>query len=95
MEDFPFTLFPRVTFVKMVGLDMLSSDVTLSMDWLHAWYVFIDDRIRMVRSQFPYEPMTRVKDIEFKTPPLESVPVVNEFLEVLPDGLPVFLLREK
>ncbi|WMV38160.1 hypothetical protein MTR67_031545 [Solanum verrucosum] len=32
--------------------------------------------------------LVRVRDMDFKTPTLESVPVVNEFLEVFPDDLP-------
>uniref|UniRef100_M0ZUK5 Gag-pol protein n=1 Tax=Solanum tuberosum TaxID=4113 RepID=M0ZUK5_SOLTU len=32
--------------------------------------------------------LVRVRDVDFETPSLESVPIVNEFLEVFPEDLP-------
>ena len=32
--------------------------------------------------------IVRVQDLDFKIPPIESVPVVSEFLEVFPNDLP-------
>ena len=43
-------IFPnRVTYVELVELNMLYFDVLLGMDWLHALYVSIDCRTRVVK----------------------------------------------
>lgn len=46
---FLFTLFPRNTLVDLVELGMLYLDLTLSIDVLHTWYVFINDSTQIVR----------------------------------------------
>ena len=72
----PILLSNRATLVDLVELDMLDFDVILGMDWLHAWFALIDCRTRVVKFQFPNEPI------------LESVPVVKDFLEVFPHDFP-------
>jgi len=54
--------FPnRVTLVDLVELDMLDFDVILGMDWLHACFASIDCRTRIVKFQFPNEPILEWK----------------------------------
>ncbi|KAH0706733.1 hypothetical protein KY289_011809 [Solanum tuberosum] len=95
-------------------------DVILGMDWLHVYYASVDCRTRVVKYQFPNEPvlerksssavpkglfisylkamklvskgcvyhLVRVNDSSVEVPPIQSVPVVKEFPEVIPDDLP-------
>ncbi|KAH0685720.1 hypothetical protein KY290_017248 [Solanum tuberosum] len=53
----PVALPNRVTLVDLVELDMLDFDVILGMDWLHACFASIDCRTRIVKFQFPNEPI--------------------------------------
>jgi len=57
----PICLSQRVTLVDLVELDMLDFDVILGMDCLHACFVSIDCRIRVVKFQFPNEPILEWK----------------------------------
>ncbi len=41
----------------LVEIDMVDFDVILGMDWLHACYASIDCRTRVVKFQFPNEPV--------------------------------------
>ncbi|PBO41484.1 hypothetical protein CKX42_26525, partial [Escherichia coli] len=43
--------------VDLIELDMVDFDVILGMDWLHACYASIDCRTRVVKFQFPNEPV--------------------------------------
>ncbi|WMV41581.1 hypothetical protein MTR67_034966 [Solanum verrucosum] len=51
----------RVTHVDFLEIDMLYFDVILGMDWLHSSYASIDCRIRVVKFQFPNEPILEWK----------------------------------
>lgn len=39
--------------------------------------------------------LVKVRDVDFETPPLEQVPVLNEFPEVFRDDLPGILPKRK
>ena len=43
--------------VDLVELNMVDFDVILGMDWLHACYASLDCRTRVVKFQFPNEPV--------------------------------------
>lgn len=45
-------LLNRVTYGELVELYMLDFDVILGMDWLHAFFVSIDCRTRLVKFNF-------------------------------------------
>ena len=47
----------RVTLVNLVVLVMLYFDIILGMDWLRAFFASIYCRIRVVKFQFPNEPI--------------------------------------
>ena len=53
----PIMLPNRVSYVELVELDMLDFDVILGMNWLHACYASIRCRTRVIRFQFPNEPI--------------------------------------
>ena len=50
-----------VSCVDLIELDMLDFDVTLGMDWLHACFASINCRTRVVRFNFPNEPVVEWK----------------------------------
>ena len=51
----------RVSYVDLVLLDMLDFDIILGMDWLHACFASIDFRTRVVKFNFPNEPVVEWK----------------------------------
>uniref|UniRef100_M1DNN4 Gag-pol polyprotein n=1 Tax=Solanum tuberosum TaxID=4113 RepID=M1DNN4_SOLTU len=55
------SLSHRVTLVDLVELDMIYFDVILTMDWLHSFYASIECRTRVVKFQFPNEPILEWK----------------------------------
>ena len=51
-------IFPnRVFYVELLELNMLDFDVILGMDWLHICVASIDCRTRVVKFNFPNEPV--------------------------------------
>ena len=51
----------RVSYVELVKIDMLDFDVILGMDWLHDFFASIDYSRRMVKFNFPNEPVVEWK----------------------------------
>ena len=52
----------RVSNVHLVELHMLNFDIILGMDWLHDSFSTIGCRIRVVRFNFPNEPIVQWKN---------------------------------
>ncbi|WMV08355.1 hypothetical protein MTR67_001740, partial [Solanum verrucosum] len=78
-------------------LDKFDINVIHNMDWLHSCYAYVDCRTLVLKFQFPNEPvlewkkgnsMPKGQDKNSEAHIFESVPIVNEFLEVLLDNLP-------
>ena len=46
-----------ISLVDLVELDMFNFDMILGMDWLHAFFASINYRTRVVKFQFPKEPI--------------------------------------
>ncbi|KAH0776590.1 hypothetical protein KY290_008001 [Solanum tuberosum] len=85
------------TMADLVELDMIDFDDILGMDWFHARNASLDCRTRVVKFQFPNDPVLEWRSslgvpkghfIFVKTPPIQSVQVVSEFPEVITDDLP-------
>ena len=51
----------RVTLVDLVELDMFEFGIILRKDWLHACFVSIDCRTKVVKFEFPNETMLEWK----------------------------------
>ena len=51
----------KVTSADLVELEMVDFDVILGMGWLHSCYASVDCRTRIVRFQFPDEPILEWK----------------------------------
>ena len=55
----------RFTHVELVELNMFNFDVILGMDWLHDCFASIDCGTRIVKFNFPNEPILEWKGGEF------------------------------
>ena len=53
----PIMLPNKVTLVDLVEHDMFNFDIILGMDWLHEFFAFVDCRTRVMKFQFPNEPI--------------------------------------
>ena len=60
-KNFPTMFFIRVSNVELVELDMLDFDVILGMDQLHTCFDSIDCKTRVVKFNFPNEPIVEWK----------------------------------
>ena len=60
-RNYPIILPNRVSYVELVELDMVDFDVILGMDWLHACFASIYCRTRVVKFNFPNEPVVERK----------------------------------
>ena len=56
-RSYPIYFPNRVTWVDLVEFDMVDFYFILGMDWLHACYASIDCRTRVVKFNFPNEPV--------------------------------------
>ena len=56
-QNCPISLPNRVSYVDIIELDMLDFNIILGMDWLHACFASIDCSTRVVRFNFPNEPV--------------------------------------
>ena len=51
----------RVSYVDLVELDMLDFDIIFGMDQLHAFFALFNSRTRVVKFNFPNEPVVKWK----------------------------------
>ena len=57
----PIMLPNRFSYVELVELDMFDFDFILGIDWLQACFALIDCRTRVVKFNFPNEPILEWK----------------------------------
>lgn len=55
------TVSHKVTLADLVELEMVYFDIILGMYWLYSFYASVDCRTRIVRFQFPNEPILEWK----------------------------------
>ncbi|KAH0773846.1 hypothetical protein KY290_010983 [Solanum tuberosum] len=72
---------------------MVDFDVIMGMDWLASCYANVECRTKIIRFHFPGEAILEWKDDtaspkDAEPPTLQSIPVVNKFLDVFPNELP-------
>ncbi|KAH0758385.1 hypothetical protein KY290_021878 [Solanum tuberosum] len=95
----------------VVELDMVYFDVILGMDWLHACYALVDSRTRVVKFQFPNEPVLEWKNthpisiLPYRMAPSELKELKEQLKYLLdkgfirpsvsPWGAPVLFVRKK
>ena len=60
-RNFPITVSQKVTSEDLVELEMVDFNVILGMDWLLSCYSSVNCRTRIVRFQFPNEPILEWK----------------------------------
>ena len=60
-KNHPIMLPNRVTYVDLVELDMFNFYVIFGMDRFHACFAYIDCRTRVVKFNFPNEPVLEWK----------------------------------
>ena len=60
-RNYPIMLPNRISYVDLVELDMLDFDYILGIAWFHACFASIDCRKRVVRFNFPNEPIVEWK----------------------------------
>ncbi|KAH0655152.1 hypothetical protein KY285_030034 [Solanum tuberosum] len=60
-RNYPVIVSQKVTSADLVELEMVDFDIILGMDWLHSCYASVDCRTRIVRFQFPDEPILEWK----------------------------------
>ena len=65
-KDCPVSFPDRVRLVDLIEIYMLDFDFILGMDWLYSWFVLIGCRTRVVKFQFPNEPIFLLEGRELK-----------------------------
>ena len=59
--NFPILSTNRLSYVELVKIDIFDFDIILGMDWLHSYFASIDCRTRVVKYNFPKEPVVEWK----------------------------------
>ena len=60
-KGFPISIPNRFTLVGLIELEILHFDILLGMYWMHSCFAFIDCKTRLVKFQFPNEPIFQWK----------------------------------
>ena len=61
LRDVLYIFSNRFTWVDLVELNMVDFDFILGIDWLHAFFTSIDYQTRVVKFNFPNEPVLEWK----------------------------------